>query len=43
MLSTAEARQRVGEFEDEFARTAEGWRIRCRRAAFLLHTPAPSA
>jgi hypothetical protein len=30
--------QLVGEFEDEFVRTAEGWRIGIRRARFMMHT-----
>jgi hypothetical protein len=35
---TADAKQLVGEFEDEFERTPHGWRIRGRQARFLLHT-----
>ena len=35
---TADAKQLVGEFEDEFERTPQGWRIRARQARFLLHT-----
>jgi hypothetical protein len=34
----ADARQLVGEFEDEFERTPQGWRIRARQARFVLHT-----
>jgi hypothetical protein len=34
----ADARQLVGEFEDEFERTAQGWKIRARQARFELHT-----
>ncbi len=34
----ADTRQLVGEFEDEFERTPEGWRIRARQARFVLHT-----
>jgi 5-methyltetrahydropteroyltriglutamate--homocysteine methyltransferase len=34
----ADPRQLVGEFEDEFVRTAEGWRFAARRARFVLHT-----
>jgi len=30
--------QLVGEFEDEFVRTADGWRIAVRRARFVMHT-----
>jgi hypothetical protein len=33
----AEPRQLVGEFEDEFALTPEGWRIATRRARFVMH------
>jgi uncharacterized protein (TIGR02246 family) len=33
----AEPRQLVGEFEDEFLRTEEGWRIASRRARFVMH------
>ncbi len=35
---TADAKQLVGEFEDEFERTPQGWRIRARQARFVLHT-----
>ena len=35
----AHARQVVGEFEDQFELTAEGWRIARRQAQFLLFTP----
>jgi hypothetical protein len=34
----ADPRQLVGEFEDEFILTAEGWRFRSRRARFVMHT-----
>ena len=34
----ADARHLIGEFEDEFVRTAEGWRIESRRARFVMHT-----
>jgi len=34
----ADAKQLVGEFEDEFERTPHGWRIRARLARFVLHT-----
>jgi SnoaL-like protein len=34
----ADARQLIGEFEDEFVRTAEGWRFASRRARFVIHT-----
>src|SRR5262245_7617109 len=34
----ADARRLVGEFEDEFVRTAEGWRFAARRARFVMHT-----
>ena len=34
----ADARQLIGEFEDEFVRTPEGWRIESRRARFVMHT-----
>jgi hypothetical protein len=30
--------QLVGEFEDEFVLTADGWRIAVRRARFVMHT-----
>jgi SnoaL-like protein len=33
----ADARQVLGAFEDEFARTEDGWRITARRATFTLH------
>jgi uncharacterized protein (TIGR02246 family) len=36
----ADARQLLGQFEDEFARTSGGWRIHSRRASFAMHTPA---
>ena len=31
------AHEWIGEFEDEFVRTAEGWRIAARRARFVMH------
>lgn len=34
--------QAMGGFEDEFVRTAEGWRIARRQASFALHAPAPA-
>lgn len=34
----AETRHLVGEFEDEFVRTPDGWRIQTRRARFVMHT-----
>ena len=34
----ADARQLIGEFEDEFTRSAEGWRFAARRARFVMHT-----
>ena len=34
----AEPRHLVGEFEDEFVRTPEGWRFALRRARFVMHT-----
>jgi ketosteroid isomerase-like protein len=34
----ADPRQLIGEFEDEFVRTEEGWRIASRCARFLMHT-----
>ena len=33
----ADARHLVGEFEDKFVLTAEGWRIASRRARFVMH------
>jgi hypothetical protein len=33
----ADPRQMVGEFEDVFVRTGEGWRIATRRARFVMH------
>ncbi len=32
------AETRIGEFEDEFRRTDESWRIFSRRARFVMHT-----
>src|SRR5262249_4314232 len=34
----ADPRQLHGEFEDEFVRTDEGWKIFARRARFVMHT-----
>jgi hypothetical protein len=34
----ADPRTLIGEFEDEFVRTAEGWRFASRRARFVMHT-----
>jgi len=34
----ADPRHLVGEFEDEFVRTEEGWRIASRKARFVMHT-----
>jgi ketosteroid isomerase-like protein len=34
----AEPRHLIGEFEDEFVRTQDGWRIAARRARFVMHT-----
>ncbi len=31
--------QAIGEFDDRFVRTAEGWRIARREARFVLHAP----
>ena len=33
-----EPRQLIGEFEDEFVRTDDGWKIASRRACFVMHT-----
>jgi hypothetical protein len=33
----ADARHLIGEFEDDFVRTDEGWRIASRRARFVMH------
>jgi hypothetical protein len=33
-----EPRQLIGEFEDEFVRTEDGWKIASRRARFVMHT-----
>jgi hypothetical protein len=35
---TAEPRKLLGEFEDRFELTADGWRIAERRARFVMHT-----
>jgi ketosteroid isomerase-like protein len=34
----ADASHMVGEFEDDFVRTEDGWRIASRRARFVMHT-----
>lgn len=34
----ADARQLIGEFEDVFVKTSEGWRFSSRRGRMLLHT-----
>jgi hypothetical protein len=34
----AGSRHLIGEFEDEFVLTEEGWRIASRRARFVMHT-----
>ena len=34
----ADARHLIGEFEDDFVRTEEGWRFAARRARFVMHT-----
>jgi hypothetical protein len=34
----ADGRTLIGEFEDEFVRTDEGWRFASRRARFVMHT-----
>jgi len=34
----ADARHLIGEFEDEFVRTDEGWRIASRQARFVMQT-----
>jgi ketosteroid isomerase-like protein len=34
----ADPRHLVGEFEDEFVRTEEGWRIASRRARFVMNS-----
>ncbi|HEY2380501.1 MAG TPA: nuclear transport factor 2 family protein [Terriglobia bacterium] len=31
------AEERIGEFEDEFIRTSEGWKFSIRRARFVMH------
>jgi hypothetical protein len=35
---TSESRKLLGEFEDRFVLTEEGWRIEERRARFVMHT-----
>ena len=37
----ADGRVLLGQFEDEFERIAEGWRIARRRARFLMRLPEP--
>jgi len=34
----ADARVLIGEFDDEFVKTAEGWRFASRRGRVILHT-----
>jgi len=34
----ADARVLIGEFDDEFVRTAQGWRFANRRCRFVMHT-----
>jgi len=34
----ADARQLIGEFDDEFVKTAAGWRFASRRGRVILHT-----
>jgi SnoaL-like domain len=34
----AEARQLLGEFDDEFVKTPQGWRFSSRRGRMILHT-----
>ena len=34
----ADARQLVGEFDDVFVKTAQGWRFQTRRGRVILHT-----
>jgi len=34
----ADARQLVGEFDDEFVKTPQGWRFSSRRGRVILHT-----
>ena len=34
----ADTRQLIGEFEDEFVLTGEGWKFKSRRARFVMHT-----
>jgi len=34
----ADARQLIGEFDDEFVKTADGWRFASRRGRVILHT-----
>ena len=31
------AEERIGEFEDEFVRTSDGWKFAVRRARFVMH------
>ena len=32
------AQERIGEFEDQFVRTTDGWRFASRQARFVMHT-----
>lgn len=34
----ADARQLIGEYDDEFVKTPEGWRFAARRGRVILHT-----
>ena len=34
----ADARQLIGEFDDEFVKTGAGWRFASRRGRVILHT-----
>jgi SnoaL-like domain len=34
----ADERQLIGEFDDEFVKTSEGWRFAARRGRVILHT-----
>jgi SnoaL-like domain len=34
----ADARQLIGEYDDEFVKTAQGWRFASRRGRVILHT-----
>jgi hypothetical protein len=35
---TADARQLIGEYDDEFLKTTDGWRFASRRGRVILHT-----